>query len=93
MFNEQEFVAVCRKTDYENNNIGDDIFLVYRNEWEGREEEIDLLLTKMENNTIKLYPAPNNGVIIVKSIPYSRKSEYIELPKIFFRHQFMTPVC
>ena len=84
MFNEQEFVAVCRKTDYENNNIGDDIFLVYRNEWEGREEEIDLLLTKIENNTIKLYPAPNNGVVIVKSIPYSRKSEYIELPKIFF---------
>jgi len=93
MFNELEFVAVCRKTDYENNNIGDDIFLVYRNEWEGREEEIDLLLTKIENNTIKLYPAPNNGVVIVKSIPYSRKSEYIELPKIFFRHQFMTPVC
>ncbi len=84
MFNEQEFVAVCRKTDYENNNIGEDIFLVFRNEWEGREEEIDLLLTKIENNTIKLYPAPNNGVIIVKSIPYSRKSEYIELPKIFF---------
>lgn len=93
MFNELEFVAVCRKTDYENNNIGDDIFLVYRNEWEGREEEIDLLLTKIENDTIKLYPAPNNGVVIVKSIPYSRKSEYIELPKIFFRHQFMTPVC
>ena len=84
MFNEQEFVAVCRKTDYEKSNIGDEIFLVYRNEWEGREEEIDLLLTKIENNTIKLYPAPNNGVVIVKSIPYSRKSEYIELPIIFF---------
>ena len=93
MFDEQEFVAVCRKSDYEKSNIGDDIFLVYRNEWEGREEEIDLLLTKIENNTIKLYPAPNNGVVIVKSIPYSRKSEYIELPKIFFRHQSLTPVC
>ena len=97
MFNEQEFVAVCRKTDYENNNIGKDIFLVCRNEWEDigeySTEEIDLLLTKIENNTIKLYPAPNNAVIIEKSIPYSRKSEYIELPKIFFRHQFMTPVC
>jgi hypothetical protein len=88
IFNEQEFVAVCRKTDYENNNIGDDIFLVYRNEWEDIDEhsteEIDLLLTKIENNTIKLYPAPNNAVIIEKSIPYSRKSEYIALPKIFF---------
>jgi hypothetical protein len=88
IFNEQEFVAVCRKTDYENNNIGDDIFLVYRNEWEDigeySTEEIELLLTKIENNTIELYPAPNNAVVIVKSIPYSRKSEYIELPKIFF---------
>ena len=88
MFNEQEFVAVCRKTDYENNNIGKDIFLVCRNEWEDigeySTEEIDLLLTKIENNTIKLYPAPNNAVIIEKSIPYSRKSEYIELPIIFF---------
>ena len=88
MFNEQEFVAVCRKTDYENNNIGKDIFLVCRNEWEDigeySTEEIDLLLTKIENNTIELYPAPNNGVVIVKSIPYSRKSEYIELPIIFF---------
>lgn len=88
MFNEQEFVAVCRKTDYENNNIGKDIFLVCRNEWEDigeySTEEIDLLLTKIENNTIELYPAPNNAVVIVKSIPYSRKSEYIELPIIFF---------
>lgn len=88
MFNEQEFVAVCRKTDYENNNIGKDIFLVCRNEWEDigeySTEEIDLLLTKIENNTIKLYPAPYNAVVIVKSIPYSRKSEYIALPKIFF---------
>ncbi len=88
MFNEQEFVAVCRKTDYENNNIGKDIFLVCRNEWEDigeySTEEIDLLLTKIENNTIELYPAPYNAVVIVKSIPYSRKSEYIELPIIFF---------
>ena len=88
MFDEQEFVAICRKRDYENNNIGEDIFLVYRNEWEDIDEhsteEIDLLLTKIENNTIKLYPAPNNAVIIEKSIPCSRKSEYIALPKIFF---------
>lgn len=88
MFNEQEFVAVCRKTDYEKSNIGEDIFLVYRNEWEDTDDysikTFDLLLTSIEGNTIKLYPAPNNAVVIVKSIPYSRKSEYIELPIIFF---------
>ena len=34
MFDEREFVLVCRKSDYENNNIGDGVFLVFREEWE-----------------------------------------------------------
>jgi hypothetical protein len=85
MFNEQEFVAVCRKSDYENDNIGDGIFLVCKNEWEDTDDysikTFDLLLTSIEGNTIKLYPAPNNAVIIVQQLPYSRKSEYMEIPK------------
>ena len=85
MFDEQEFVAVCRKTDYENDNIGDGIFLVCKNEWEETDDysikTFDLLLTSIEGNTIKLYPAPNNAVIIVQQLPYSRKSEYMEIPK------------
>ena len=85
MFNEQEFVAVCRKTDYENNNIVDGIFLVYKKEWEDTDDysikTFDLLLTSIDGNTIKLYPASNNAVIIVQQLPYSRKSEYMEIPK------------
>ena len=85
LFNEQEFIAVCRRTDYHNGTIGDNIFLVYRNEWEGMSEysteNFDLLLTSVKNNTIKLYPAPNNAVVIVQSLPYSRKSEFIEILK------------
>jgi hypothetical protein len=85
MFNEQEFVAVCRKKDYENDNIGDNIFLVFRREWECTDEssieEIDLLLSTVKNNTIDLYPAPYDAVVIVEQIPYSRKSEYMEIPK------------
>lgn len=84
MFNEQEFVAVCRKTDYENNNIVDGIFLVYKKEWEDTDDysikTFDLLLTSIDGNTIKLYPAPNNAVIIVQQLPYSRKSQYMEMP-------------
>lgn len=84
-FNEQEFVAVCQKTDYENDNIGDGILLVCKNEWEETDDysikTFDLLLTSIEGNTIKLYPAPNNAVIIVQQLPYSRKSEYMEIPK------------
>ena len=85
MFNEQEFVAVCRKSDYENDNIGDGIFLVCKNEWEDTDDysikTFDLLLTSIEGNSIKLYPAPNNAVIIVQQLPHSRKSEYMEIPK------------
>ena len=97
MFNEQEFVAVWRKSDYENDNIGDGIFLVYKNEWEDTDDysikTFDLLLTSIEGNTIKLYPTPNNAVIIVQQLPYSRKSEYMEIPKEYtfdtsFWHQF-----
>lgn len=92
MFDEQEFVAVCRKTDYENDNIGDGIFLVCKNEWEDTDDysikTFDLLLTSIEGNSIKLYPAPNNAVIIVQQLPYSRKSEYMEIPKEYL----LTPV-
>ena len=78
MFDEQEFVAVCRKSDYENDNLGDGIYLVCKNEWEDTDDysikTFDLLLTSIEGNTIKLYPASNNAVIIVQQLPYSRKS-------------------
>lgn len=32
-YNEQDFVLVCRKCDYEINNIGDGYFLVPKDEW------------------------------------------------------------
>ena len=85
MFDEREFLAVCRKNDYEKGYIGDGIFLVNKREWEDTDDysikTLDLLLTSVEGNTIKLYPAPNNAVIIVQQLPFSRKSEYMEIPK------------
>ncbi len=33
MFDEQEFVLVCRRNDYENGIIGVGLFLVSREEW------------------------------------------------------------
>lgn len=62
MFDEQEFVLVCRINDYENGIIGDGLFLVSREEWEDTDDysikTFDLLLTAVENNVVKLYPAP-----------------------------------
>lgn len=85
MFDEQKFVLVCRKSDYENNNIGDGVFLVLREEWEDTDDDFiktfDLLLTSVENGTVKLFPAPNNAIVIVQELPYSRKSDYMEVPK------------
>ena len=40
MFDEQEFVLVCRRNDYENEHgiIGDGLFLVSREEWEDTDD-------------------------------------------------------
>lgn len=85
MFDEQEFVLVCCKSDYENNNIGDGVFLVLREEWEDTDDDsiktFDLLLTSVENGTVKLFLAPNNAVVIIQALPYSRKIDYMEVPK------------
>lgn len=82
MFDEYEFVLVCRKSDYESNSI-DDVFLVLREEWEDIDDDtiktFDLLLTSVENGTVKLFPAPNNAVVIVQELPYSRKIDYMEV--------------
>lgn len=83
MFDEQEFVLVCRRSDYENGKIGDGLFLVSREEWEDTDdysiETFDLLITAVENNVVKLYPALNNAVVIFQTLPYSRKVDYIEV--------------
>lgn len=85
MFDEREYVLVCRKSDYVNNNIGDGVFLVLKEEWEDVDHDsiktFDLLLTSVENGAVKLFPAPNNAVVIVRSLPYSRKIDYMEVPK------------
>lgn len=80
MFDEQEFVLVCRRNDYENGIIGDGLFLVSREKWEDTDDysikTFDLLLTAVENNVVKLFPAPNN---VLQTLPYSRKVDYIEV--------------
>ena len=83
MFDKQEFVLVRRRNDYENGIIGNGLFLVSREEWEDTDDysikTFDLLLTAVENNMVKLYPAPNNAVVIFQTLPYSRKVDYIEV--------------
>ena len=86
MFDKEEFVAVCKKHDYENGDIRDGIFLVFKNEWNNTDDDpmetFDLLLASVVNNIVKLYPMPNNAVVIVEEVPYSKKSDYIEISNI-----------
>jgi hypothetical protein len=86
MFDKEEFVAVCKKHDYENGDIRDGIFLVSKNEWNNTDDDpmetFDLLLASVVNNIVKLYPMPNNAVVIVEEVPYSKKSDYIEISNI-----------
>ena len=86
MFDKEEFVAVCKKHDYENGDIRDGIFLVFKNEWNNTDDDpmetFDLLLASVVNNIVKLYPMPNNAVVIVEQVPYSEKSDYIEISNI-----------
>ena len=83
MFDKQEFVLVCREKIYENKNISDELFLVFKDEWEYNDsnsnQTFDLLLTLVENNIVRLYPAPDDAVIIVQQVPYSKKSDYKEI--------------
>ncbi len=85
MFDEQEFVLVCRRNDYENGIIGDGLFLVSKEEWEDTDDysikTFDLLLTSVENGTVKLFLAPNNAVVVIQALPYSRKIDYMEVPR------------
>lgn len=84
MFDEQKFILVCRRSDYENDNIGDGLFLVDRKKWQDTDEysikTFDLLMTSVKNDRVELYPDPNNAAIIHQTLPYSRKIDYIEVP-------------
>ncbi len=73
-------LLVRHKSDLEKPFSEDTVFLVYKDEWRNSiNGEIELLTVKIDNNAICLYPAPNNGMLISKAIPYSSKGEYIEI--------------
>lgn len=80
-FDEREFIIVCRKSDYESGNIGDGVFLVYRNEWEDTDDfsmkKFKLLLTSVERGVVKLYLTQDNEAVVFQSLHYSRRSEYM----------------
>lgn len=58
MYDINEDILVVRKSEYQNNNIGDEYFVVSKEEWYCEDNGLKschLFLTKVDGNKISLY--------------------------------------
>ena len=82
LYDTNEDVLVARKSDYQNNNIGDGYFLVPKDEWFCEDDGLNcfhLFLTKMDGNRITLFLTSEGNPVIVSELPLSRRSDYVEI--------------
>ncbi len=82
MYDKNEDVLVARKSDYQNNNIGDRYFLVLKEEWFGEDDGVNsfhLFLTKIDGNRISLFLTSEGNPVIFRELPLSRRSDYVEI--------------
>ena len=77
-----EDVLVARKSDYQNNNIGDGYFLVSKDEWFCEDDGLNcfhLFLTKIDGNRISLFLTSEGTPVVFSELPLSRRSDYVEI--------------
>lgn len=82
LYNTNVDVLVVRKSDYQNNNIGDGYFIVPKDEWLCEDEEpksFHLFLTKFDGNKVSLFLTSEGHTVIFRELPLSRRSDYIEI--------------
>lgn len=82
LYNTNVDVLVVRKSDYQNNNIGDGCFIVPKDEWLCEDEEpksFHLFLTKFDGNKVSLFLTSEGHPVIFRELPLSRRSDYIEI--------------
>lgn len=82
MYNTNENVLVARKSDYQNNNIGDGYFLVPKDEWFCEDDGLNcfhLFLTKIDGNRISLFLTSEGTPVIFSELPLSRRKDYVEI--------------
>ena len=82
MYDTNEDVLVARKSDYQNNNIGDGYFLAPKDEWFCEDDGLTcfhLFLTKMDGNRISLFLTTEGNPVIFSELPLSRRSDYVEI--------------
>ena len=82
MYDTNEDVLVARKSDYQNNNIGDGYFIVPKDEWTCEDDGIKrfhLFLTNVEGNRISLFLTTEGNPVIFCELPLSRRSDFVEI--------------
>ena len=82
LYNTNVDVLVVRKSDYQNNNIGDGYFIVPKDEWLCEDEEpksFHLFLTKFDGNKVSLFLTSEGHPVIFRELPLLRRSDYIEI--------------
>ena len=80
MYDTYEDILVIRKSDYQNNNIGDGYFLVPKDEWFFEDDGLNsfhLFLTNVDNNRISLFLTSEGNPVIFRELPLSRRSDYV----------------
>lgn len=82
MYDTNEDVLVVRKSDYQNNHIGDGFFIVPKEEWLCKDDSLNcfhLFLTKVDRNRISLFLTSGGNPVIFGELPLSRRTDYIEI--------------
>lgn len=80
MYDINEDILVVRKSEYQNNNISDEYFLVPKEEWYCEDnglKSFHLFLTKVDGNRISLFLTSEGNPVIFRELPLSQRSDYI----------------
>ena len=82
MYDTNKDVLVVRKSDYQNNNIGNGYFIVPKDEWTCEDDGIkrfNLFLTNVGGNRISFFLTTEGDPVIFSELPLSRRSDYVEI--------------
>ena len=82
MYDTNENVLVVRKSDYQNNSIGDKYFLVTKDEWLMKDDGISVFhiyLTKVADDRIDYYLVNGKYVVVLEELPLFKRDDYVEI--------------
>ena len=81
-YDTNEDILVVWKSGYQNDNIGNEYFIVPKEEWYCEDnglKSFHLFLTKVDGNRISLFLTSEGNPVIFRELPLSQRSDYIEI--------------